>query len=140
MVDFEQVSVSWAVSSEFLHQRIRWNCGILYSLSEYKNISVKEKLLRITIFTVIIINIANVAIAVFTFACRFLTLILIYFWNAINCGQYLFKFNNKHTSTAWKVSVFGVILVRIFPHSVWIRRDTEYLSGFNPNAGKYGAE
>ena len=26
--------------------------------------------------------------------------------------------------TAWKVSVFGVILVRIFPHSDWIRRDT----------------
>ena len=24
--------------------------------------------------------------------------------------------------TAWKVSVFGVILVRIFPHSDWIRR------------------
>ena len=26
--------------------------------------------------------------------------------------------------TAWKVSVFGVFLVRIFPHSDWIRRDT----------------
>ena len=36
--------------------------------------------------------------------------------------------------TAWKVSVFGVILVRIFPNSNWIRRDTEYLSVFNPNA------
>ena len=24
-------------------------------------------------------------------------------------------------------SVFGVILIRIFPHSDWIRRDTEYL-------------
>ena len=30
--------------------------------------------------------------------------------------------------TARKVSVFGVILVRIFRHSVWIRRDTECLS------------
>ena len=29
--------------------------------------------------------------------------------------------------TAWKVSVIGVILVRIFPHSDWIRRDTPYL-------------
>ena len=28
--------------------------------------------------------------------------------------------------TAWKVFVFGVILVRIFPHSDWIRRDTAY--------------
>ena len=31
-------------------------------------------------------------------------------------------------------------LVRIFPHSDWIRRDTEYLSVFSPNAGKYGPE
>ena len=29
------------------------------------------------------------------------------------------------TPTAWKVSVFGVILVRIFPHSDWMRRDTD---------------
>ena len=27
-----------------------------------------------------------------------------------------------------------------FPHSDWIQRDTEYLSGFSPNAGKYGPE
>ena len=33
---------------------------------------------------------------------------------------------------------FGVVLVRIFPHSDWIRRDTPYLSVFSPNAGKYG--
>ena len=43
-------------------------------------------------------------------------------------------------NTAWKVSAFGVILVGIFPHSDWIRRDTEYLSVFSPNAGKYGPE
>ena len=30
------------------------------------------------------------------------------------------------TFTAWKVSVFGVILVCIFPHSDWILRDTPY--------------
>ena len=30
--------------------------------------------------------------------------------------------------TAWKVSVFGVILVHIFPHSDRIRRGTPYLS------------
>ena len=40
--------------------------------------------------------------------------------------------------TAWKVSVFGVILVRIFPHSDWIWRDTRYLSVFSPNTGKCG--
>ena len=31
-------------------------------------------------------------------------------------------------------------LVRIFPHSAWIRRDTPYLSVFSPNAAKYGPE
>ena len=31
-------------------------------------------------------------------------------------------------------------LVCIFPHSDWIRGDTEYLSVFRPNAGKYGPE
>ena len=28
----------------------------------------------------------------------------------------------KNTYTGWKVSVFGVLLVRIFPYSDWIRR------------------
>ena len=32
-----------------------------------------------------------------------------------------------------------LFLVRIFPHSDWIRRDV-YLSVFSPNAGKYGPE
>ena len=31
-------------------------------------------------------------------------------------------------------------LVRIFPHSDWIRRDKKYLSIFSPNAGKYRPE
>ena len=31
-------------------------------------------------------------------------------------------------------------LVRIFPHSDSIHRDTSYLSVFSPNAGKYGPE
>ena len=42
--------------------------------------------------------------------------------------------------TAQKVSVFRVILVRIFPHLNWIRRDISYLSVFIPNAGKNGPE
>ena len=45
---------------------------------------------------------------------------------------------NMDTPTAWKVSVFGVFLVRIFPHSDWIRIDTPYFSVFSPNTGKYG--
>ena len=28
------------------------------------------------------------------------------------------------TSTAWKTSVFRIFLVRIFPHSAWIRENT----------------
>ena len=43
-------------------------------------------------------------------------------------------------NTAQKVSVFGVFLVRIFPHSVWIWGDAEYLSVFSPNVGKYRPE
>ena len=31
-------------------------------------------------------------------------------------------------------------MVRIFRHSDWIQRDTEYLSVFSSNAGKYGPE
>ena len=38
------------------------------------------------------------------------------------------------------MSVLGVILVRIFPHSDWIRRDTEHPSVFSLNAGNYGPE
>ena len=44
------------------------------------------------------------------------------------------------TCTAWKVSIFGVFLVCIFPHSDWIRWDTSYLYVFSPNAGKYRPE
>ena len=38
-----------------------------------------------------------------------------------------------------KSSVYGVFLVRIFPHSDWIRRFTE-ISIFSPNAGKRGPD
>ena len=42
------------------------------------------------------------------------------------------------SNTALIVSLFGIFLVRIFPHSEWIQRDTGYLSVFGPNAEKYG--
>ena len=45
-----------------------------------------------------------------------------------------------NSSTAWKVSVFEVFLVLIFPHSDWIRRDTDCLSVFGQNAVKHGPE
>ena len=43
-------------------------------------------------------------------------------------------------TTAWKVSVFGVFLVYIFPHLDWIRKNTPYISAFSPNAGKHEPE
>ena len=56
--------------------------------------------------------------------------------------RYFFRVFRKFivSYTAWKMSVFGVFLVRIFPHSDWIRKDTEYLSVFSQNAGKDGSE
>ena len=39
-----------------------------------------------------------------------------------------------------KVPVFEDFLVCVFPHLDWIRRDTEYLPVFSPNAEKYGPE
>ena len=42
----------------------------------------------------------------------------------------------KSLHRAWKGSLFGVFPVRIFSHLDWIRRYTEYLSVFNPNAKK----
>ena len=50
--------------------------------------------------------------------------------------MYKLSYDEK-SITAWKMSVFGVILVHIFPHSDWIWRDMKYLSVFSPNAGKY---
>ena len=42
---------------------------------------------------------------------------------------------------AWKVSIFGVFLVRNFPHSNWLRGDTEYYGyghfSRSENAGKF---
>ena len=53
-------------------------------------------------------------------------------------GSLGWDFACRSRSTVWKVSVFRVFLVRTFPHLDWIWRDTEYLSVFTPNAGKYG--
>ena len=58
-------------------------------------------------------------------------------WQKLSAHPFT-SFCSSFTNTAWKVSVFGVILVRIFWHLYWIRRDIPYLSVFSPNAGKYG--
>ena len=42
-------------------------------------------------------------------------------------------------STTWKVSVFGVILFRILPHSDWMQRDTIWMGkNKDQNNSKYG--
>ena len=43
-------------------------------------------------------------------------------------------------NTAWKMSSYRVFTVRIFPHSNSMQRDTEYLSVFSSNVGKYRPE
>ena len=43
-------------------------------------------------------------------------------------------------AATWKKTVLEIFLVRILPHSDWIRRDTEYLSVFSPDAEKCGPE
>ena len=54
------------------------------------------------------------------------------------CNQLFPNHVNTCFSTVGKVSVFGVILVHIFPHSDWIQRDTPNLSVLSPNVGIYG--
>ena len=45
-------------------------------------------------------------------------------------------------STVWEVPIFDIFLVRIFPHSDWIQRDTPSSLRIQsePNAAKYGPE
>ena len=64
-------------------------------------------------------------------------LFVLLFWEGV-----LRRSKKLHISLfkAWKVFVFGVFLVRIFPHLDWIGRDTQYLSVFSRNAGKYRLE
>ena len=55
-------------------------------------------------------------------------------------GPIIQQFAGSLFNTAWKVSVFGVFLARIFPHLDLIRRDKEYLSVFSPNSRKCSLE
>ena len=44
------------------------------------------------------------------------------FWKPFEIFENFWK-HFRHYDTAWKMSVFGVFLVHIFPHSDWIRGD-----------------
>ena len=54
-------------------------------------------------------------------------------------NRYLYLYNFE-VHTAWKVLIFRVFLVRIFPHLDWIQKDTPNLSLFSQNAEKYAPE
>ena len=59
------------------------------------------------------------------------------------CLQAQFKEKNLQLWAKYMkqtLSVFRVILVRIFSHLDWIREYMKYLSAFSQNAGKYGQE
>ena len=55
---------------------------------------------------------------------------------AISCGL----IESSTSSLREKCPSTELFLVRIFPHSDWIRRDAKYRSVFSPNARKYGPE
>ena len=46
----------------------------------------------------------------------------------MNAGIFADYVHSDINSTVWKVSVFRVFLVRIFPHLDWIRTDTPLIS------------
>ena len=58
----------------------------------------------------------------------------------IEASKVIIHVTIRLTITAWKVSVFGVFLVRLLGHSEWIWSDTIYLSVSSSNAGKYAPE
>ena len=54
--------------------------------------------------------------------------------------HFLILTNTDSQSLCKKCPNTEFFLVRIFPHLDLIRRDTDYLSVFSPNAGKHGPE
>ena len=61
-------------------------------------------------------------------------MLLIHLW------MLLLTTNDQLINSSWKMSVFRVIVVRIWPNLDWIRRNTSYLFVFRTNAGKFGPE
>ena len=54
--------------------------------------------------------------------------------------SYTLKTYDVIIPTAWKMSIFGVFLVLILPHSDWIQRDTPCLSVFTRNMDQKTSE
>ena len=64
---------------------------------------------------------------------------LIYDWIYVLLVS-LIMYSMTKVIDAWIVSVFVVILVRIFPHLFWIRRDTPYSVGVWKNEDQNNSE
>ena len=93
--------------------------------SEYGNFSRSETSSRISLE-----KDACIHYCYYSYYCEFNLNLFEFLWN--------YHYYNYKSLTVWKMFIFGVIVVCIFPHSDWIRRHTEYLSVFCSNAAKYG--
>ena len=74
-------------------------------------------------------------IKIFTNSMRIFTNVII-----SSCFTFWCRGDPSRHSLREKCLYSEFFLVRIFPHSDWIWRDTEYLTVFSPNEGKYGPE
>ena len=74
-------------------------------------------------------------IKIFTNSMRIFTNVII-----SSCFTFWCRGDPSRHSLREKCPYSEFFLVRIFPHSDWIWRDTEYLTVFSPNEGKYGPE
>ena len=130
------------LSTKFRYQEIRWNYGIFRSEYYFKY---WWSIRRVKKFEKLLPMLADVFVY-FVEQCKFKTRNFtrncpILSPEILKLGENIGNTELKNlVNTEWKVSAFGVFLVRIFLYSDWIRRDTLYLSVFSPNARKYGPE
>ena len=108
------------------------NCLLLFVVS----IICISCLLKLKLF-----NWVYVLSFVYSLNCLFIYMLLTLFnLRILRCGKLEESQSPAHVfHTAWKGSVFWVILIRIFPHSDWIRRDM-YSVRMRKNADQNNSE
>ena len=119
-IDFKPVNIAWVLSDH-------GDITVLYLNAQIKHIDIMDHARNINTAKTVIFHRNTDFSRILVFK---------------RTEKYFFFLKKKKfiSNTAWKVSVFGIFLVRIFPHLDWIRRDAVYLPVFSPNAGKYGPE
>ena len=120
--NFLYIYISWT-------SKRRSNLQIFFKLFQYFEICYRKANLATALLTVLTLFLAPHYFED-VFKMSHLLLLLLPGENRVLYDQIL-KFK-----AAWKVSVSGVILVCIFLHWDWIRKDTPYLSVFSPNTRK----